>query len=39
MPIRRVRGRWKIDKVPGTSATRLEAVQRLKAIKAKQRSK
>lgn len=39
MPIRKVSNGWKIDNVAGTCKTRREAVQRLRAIKARQRGK
>ena len=36
MPIRKVKGGWKIDNVAGVSPTRAKAVKRLKAVKASQ---
>lgn len=39
MPIRKVKGGWKIDNVKGLSKTRKEAEQRLKAIKIEQAKK
>lgn len=39
MPIRKVKGGWKIDNVNGLSPTRKKAQQRLRAIKARQRKK
>jgi len=39
MPIRKVKGGYKIDNVPGTSTTKLAAVRRLRAIKANQARK
>ena len=36
MPIRKVAGGWKIDNVKGRSATKKQAVERLRAIKAAQ---
>jgi len=37
MPIRKVKGGYKIDNVKGISPTKAKAVKRLKAIKANQR--
>lgn len=39
MPIRKVKGGYKIDNVAGTSKTKEAAKKRLKAIKANQNSK
>tara|TARA_R100001594_G_scaffold145976_1_gene196750 strand:- start:3142 stop:3261 length:120 start_codon:yes stop_codon:yes gene_type:complete len=39
MPIRKVKGGWKIDNVKGLSPTRKAAEKRLKAIKTRQRKK
>ena len=39
MPIRKVKGGWKIDNVNGLSPTHKKAQQRLRAIKARQRKK
>lgn len=39
MPIRKVKGGWKIENVPGISKTRAAAVKRLRAIKARQAKK
>ena len=39
MPIRKVKGGYKIDNTKGISKTRKEAEKRLKAIKASQRAK
>jgi len=36
MPVRKVKGGFKIDRVPGVSPTRAAAVRRLKAVKASQ---
>jgi len=36
MPIRKVKGGFKIDRVPGISSTRAAAVRRLRAVKASQ---
>lgn len=36
MPIRKVKGGFKIDRVPGKSKTRAAAERRLRAIKARQ---
>ena len=37
MPIRKVKGGYKIDNVKGISKTRAEALRRLRAIKRKQK--
>ena len=39
MPIRKVKGGFKIDNVKGVSKTKAAAVKRLRAIKARQRGK
>lgn len=39
MPIRKVKGGYKIENTPGLSKTYAEAVKRLQAIKASQRRK
>jgi hypothetical protein len=39
MPIRKVKGGWKIDNVKGLSPTLKKAEQRLRAIKSRQRKK
>lgn len=36
MPIRKVKGGYKIDNTPGISKTKAEAEKRLRAIKARQ---
>ncbi len=36
MPIRKVKGGYKIDNTPGVSKTKAEAEERLRAIKARQ---
>jgi len=36
MPIRKVKGGFKIDNVPGVSKTKAAAVKRLRAVKASQ---
>jgi len=39
MPIRKVKGGWRIDNVAGLSPTRAKALKRLKAIKARQKKR
>lgn len=39
MPIRKVKGGYKIDKVKGKSPTKKAAVKRLRAVKASQKRK
>lgn len=39
MPIRKVKGGWKIDNTPGISKTKEEVIKRLRAIKARQGKK
>lgn len=38
-PVRRVKGGYKIENVPGKSKTREAAIRRLRAIKARQEGK
>lgn len=39
MPIRKVKGGWKISNTPGVSKTKKAAKQRLRAIKYRQKKK
>jgi predicted secreted Zn-dependent protease len=39
MPIRRVKGGWKVNNTPGISKTKKAAKQRLRAIKYRQKKK
>jgi len=39
MPIRKVKGGWKVNNTPGTSKTKKAAKQRLRAIKYRQSKK
>ena len=39
MPIRKVKGGWKVNNTPGVSKTKKAAKQRLRAIKYRQKKK